>query len=564
MMRKSSQTGMRTAILTALSTAVLVGNVVAEGPLKQNTTEALLKERRRELIKEELANRAARATATRHYEPTWESLSQHGAAPQWYRDAVFGIYFHWGVYSVPGYGGEKYPRDMYKVNSGTYKHHCDTYGDPTEFGYHDFVPMFKAQRWDPDRWAALFKTAGADFAGPIAEHHDGFAMWDTQYDEYNSMKMGPHRDIVGEMVRAVRRQGMKVVVTFHHMRWDYFNDGKKLCLEGIGVNDPKLSGLYGRAYDLDTPEAGSWLSGGRIAKPQHQAGNPVFESFREEGYNKFIEVIDKYQPDQLQTDGFTCVRLGQDRLRRILAHHFNTAEKSGREVVVSRGYDSHHPYVPSEMWGKEVMISRVIPISCSVQNIERHFPEIPLSSPCPNIWQATTPVPGFSYSYVASQEDKTPDQIEDSVDALVDGIVNVKCKNGVTLLSVAPKPDGTLPESQVKVLKRLGNWMRVNSEALRGAECRIPCEVGTWRFTRKGHYLYAIDLKEPTAPTILPGVTPVQGSDIRLLGSDKYIAWHQEGANTVIDELPDPLPSDYAWVFKLRVSDSQDDTAPRR
>ena len=99
-----SQTGMRTAILTALSTAVLVGNVVAEGPLKQNATEALSKERRRDLIKEESANRAARATATKHYEPTWESLSQHGAAPQWYRDAVFGIYFHWGVYSVPAYG----------------------------------------------------------------------------------------------------------------------------------------------------------------------------------------------------------------------------------------------------------------------------------------------------------------------------------------------------------------------------------------------------------------------------------------------------------------------------
>jgi len=107
---------------------------------------------------------------------------------------------------------------MYKANSGVYRHHCDTYGDPTEFGYHDFIPMFKAQKWDPDRWATLFKSAGADFAGPIAEHHDGFAMWDTQYDPYNAMDMGPCRDIVGEMVRAVRKQDMKVVITFHHMR----------------------------------------------------------------------------------------------------------------------------------------------------------------------------------------------------------------------------------------------------------------------------------------------------------------------------------------------------------
>ena len=503
-------------------------------------------------------NGAARATGTKHYEPTWESLARHGAAPKWYRDAVFGIYFHWGIYSVPGFGGEKYPRDMYKVNSGTHKHHCDTYGNPTKFGYHDFIPMFKAEKWDPDRWAKLFKNAGADFAGPIAEHHDGFAMWDTQFDEYNSMKMGPHRDVVGEMVRAVRKQDMKVVVTFHHMRWDYFNAGRKLCPKGVGVNDPELSGLYGRAYDLDTPEAGSWLAKGRIERPKHQAGNPVFESFREEGYNKFIEVIDKYQPDQLQTDGFTCVRLGQDRLKKILAHHFNTAEKSGREVVISRGYDSHHPYTPSKMWGKEVMISRVIPISCSVQNSERHFPEIPLRSPSPNIWQATTKVPGFRYSYVASQEDKTPDQIEESVAALVHGIVNVKCKNGVTLLSVAPKPDGTLPDSQVKVLNRLGNWMRVNSEALRGANCRIPCEAGTLRFTRKAGHLYVIDLEKPVAPKVIPGVTPVKGSSIRMLGSDKNLAWHQENGNVVIDELPDPLPCDHAWVFKIRHRDATD------
>jgi len=500
-------------------------------------------------------NGVARATGAQPYEPTWESLARHGAAPEWYRDAVFGIYFHWGVYSVPGFGGEKYPRDMYKAGSGTYKHHCDTYGNPAEFGYHDFIPMFKAEKWDPDRWAALFKNAGADFAGPIAEHHDGFAMWDTRYDEYNSMKMGPHRDIVGEMVRAVRRQGMKVVVTFHHMRWDYFNAGKKLCPEGVGVNDPKLSGLYGRAYDLETPEAGSWLARGRIAKPEHRPGNPVFERFREEGYNKFIEVIDKYQPDQIQTDGFTCVRLGQGRLRNMLAHHFNTAEKSGREVVVSRGYDSHHPYVPSEMWGKEVMISRVIPISCSVQNIERHFPEIPLSKPCPSIWQATTPVPGFSYSYVASQENKTPAQVEESVNKLVDGIVNVKCKNGVTLLSVSPKPDGLLPNGQIRVLKKLGKWMRVNKKALNGTRPRVPCEAGTLRFTRNADSLYVIDLKKPVAPVVIPGVTPVPGSEIKMMGSAGILPWHVENNNVVINKLPDPLPCDYAWVFKIRVGE---------
>ena len=493
-----------------------------------------------------------------HYEPTWESLAQHGAAPKWYEDAVFGTYFHWGIYSVPAFGGEKYPRDMYRVNSRTYKHHCDKYGDPTEFGYHDFIPMFKAERWDPDRWARLFKNAGADFAGSIGEHHDGFAMWDTEFDQYNAMDMGPRRDVVGEMAQALRRHGMKVVTTFHHLRWDYYDDGRRLCPKGVGVNNPELSGLYGPVHEPGDPKLGTWLINDRIKKPEHHIGDPISERFREEGYNKFIEVIDKYRPDQLQIDGGTCVRLGQDNVKRVLAHYFNAAQTWGKEVAVSRGYDSHHPYSPSEIWGKEVMTSRIIPLSCSVQNIERHFPKVTLEVASLDRWQTSTPVPGFSWAYVADQEEKTPDQIEESVNALVDGMVDVKSKNGVTLLGVAPKPDGTFPDSQVRVLNKLGDWMRVNKESLHGTRCRIPCAAGTLRFTQKGRYLYAIDQEKPRMPEVIPGVTPMPGSTIRMLGSDESLAWHQDEGTVVIDELPDPLPGDYAWAFKIRVGEATD------
>jgi len=472
------------------------------------------------------------------YEPTWESLAQHGAAPKWYRDAVLGIYFHWGVYSVPAYGSEKYPRDMYRVNSGTYRHHRDRYGDPTEFGYHDFIPMFKAEKWDPDRWAALFKNAGADFAGSIGAHHDGFAMWDSAYSPYNSMNMGPHRDVVGEMAQAVRKQGMKVVTTFHNVRWDYYDAGRQLCPKGVGVNDPKLSGLYGSP---------------------HNAEEPMPESFKEKGYNEFIEVIDKYQPDQLQFDGTTFENLGEDRKKKLLAHYFNAAKKWGKEVVVSRGYSSRHPYSASKIRGKEVMISQVIPISCSVQNMERNFIRaIDQRTPWPDIQQATTPVPGFGYSSAAGKEDKTPTQIHESVNALVDGMVDVTSKNGVTLLSVAPKADGTLPDAQVKILNKVGDWMRVNKEALHGADCRFPCEASTLRFTRKGRYLYAIDLEKPSTPKVIPGVTPLPGSTIRMLGSNDILAWHQDDGDLVIDELPDPLPGDYAWIFTMRVGETTD------
>jgi alpha-L-fucosidase len=111
------------------------------------------------------------------YNSGWESLKQHTAAPEWFRDAKFGIYWHWGVYSVPAFGSEWYPRRMHFTDKPEYAHHVKTYGEPSEFGYHDFVPMFKCENFDADEWAQLFKKAGARFAGPVAEHHDGFSMW---------------------------------------------------------------------------------------------------------------------------------------------------------------------------------------------------------------------------------------------------------------------------------------------------------------------------------------------------------------------------------------------------
>ncbi len=209
-------------------------------------------------------------TNNEFYEPTWESLAQH-ETPEWYKNAVLGIYFHWGVYSVPAFGCWG-GRNMYQSNGGTsedwghiedkYKNTYDyvkqVYGEPgIKFGYKDFVPMFKAEKWDPDEWAKLFKKSGADFAGPVAIHHDGFAMWDSKYAEYNSKDMGPHRDITGEMLAAIRKQGIKTFASFHqYTNWFYFNPGRKICPPGVDVNNPKNVGLYGpiRKYKVDWQE----------------------------------------------------------------------------------------------------------------------------------------------------------------------------------------------------------------------------------------------------------------------------------------------------------------------
>ena len=200
--------------------------------------------------------------AAQAYEPTWESLGKHNPAPDWFRDAKYGIYFHWGVYSVPAYGSEWYPRWMLFKGHDIYKHHVKTYGDPSEFGYHDFVPMFKAEKFNAEEWADLFQKAGARFAGPVAEHHDGFSMWASKVNPWNVMDKGPKRDITGELEKAIRARGMKFVATFHHARnlqrldqpGEPYPDGRHFRnshyppVEGYpsSTDDPELQQLYGR------------------------------------------------------------------------------------------------------------------------------------------------------------------------------------------------------------------------------------------------------------------------------------------------------------------------------
>jgi alpha-L-fucosidase len=161
---------------------------------------------------------ACTGAMAQEYKPTWESLAKHDAAPEWLKDAKLGIYFHWGPYSVPAFGSEWYPRWMHMEGAeirgyNYYDHHVKTYGPVSEFGYHDFVPMFKAENFDPEDWAELFHKAGARFAGPVAEHHDGFSMWDSEITPWNAMDKGPQRDILGELFASLRKRDMKTIAT---------------------------------------------------------------------------------------------------------------------------------------------------------------------------------------------------------------------------------------------------------------------------------------------------------------------------------------------------------------
>lgn len=470
-----------------------------------------------------------------HYEPNWKSLD-HWKVPKWYQDAVLGIYSHWGVLSVNGYrlnsgaqqidSGIDYGHYMYipdwtgRNNYGAYDFQLMTYGPPCKFGYRGFIPLFKAQDWNPNRWAKLYKEAGADFAGTMAVHADGFCMWNTKYQKNNSYDMGPHRDVIGELFKALRKQGLKTVATFHERPADFFNPARRYCPKGVDANNPKYAYIY--------------------TKPPYKILN-----------EELLEVVRKYRPDQLWFENKYC---GAKYWKQFVAYYYNSAERWRKQVMIT---DKH-----GECPG------------CAVHDVEGGiFPKgvwhwAGYTTPQKERWQKDVPLGRF-WAYAKGVGARP-------VNMLVDGIVDRISLNGVTLFDVAPKADGRIPKAQVKALKKLGKWMSINKEALYAAKPApfVKGGVDTWkagdfRFTQKGLYLFAIDLGNhwpstegfakypkstpPRAPLRIPGVKPIKGSKITLLGSSTDLPWHVDGNNLVIEKLPNPLPCRYAWSFKIKV-----------
>ena len=470
---------------------------------------------------------AITAQNEKKYEATWESLAQW-ETPQWFRDAVFGIYWHWGPYSVAGYGYSCwYGSSMYEPNEGPdyrggdcYKHHVEVWGDPfTQFGYKDFIPLLTAAKWDPEAWAGLFKEIGADFAGPCAEHHDNFSMWDSKVTMWNPVNMGPHRDIVGDISKALKAQNVKFIVTFHNNgcnNWNYFNGGRTGCPEGVDVNNPDYYGLYGEPHD--SPGA------------RHR----MCLKF----YSKAMEVIDKYDPQMIWLEGCMDKEIIERYMPKLMAYYFDKNEKMGQGVVVThKGND--------------------LPLECSPLDFEGGGKK----EPDRRRWQTDIPLPGCSWAYEYTIT-MTPEEIEKNAGAMVDDIVDRTSKNGVTLLSIGPRADGTIPEYQIEMLKKLGRWMKVNKEALYKttpapfSEGGVEAwKAGTIRFTETADDLYIIELNKPAAGEVIPAIKLSPGSAIRMLGSAKNLPWHQEGANVIIDKMPDKLPCDHAWSFKIKKAD---------
>ena len=467
------------------------------------------------------------------YEPTWESLKRF-EVPTWYQDAKFGIFIHWGVYSVPAFGNEWYPRNMYIPGSPTYNHHLETWGPHTEFGYKDFVPMFKAKEFDAARWADLFKRAGAKYVVPVAEHHDGFAMYDSDLSRWTAAKMGPKRDIVGELAAAVRKEGMVLGVSSHRAEhWWFMNGGMEFDSD---VQDPQYADLYGPAQPGPRHED-------RVAWKNKDWQPRPNAKFLEDWLARTCELVDKYQPQVVWFDWWIEQIVFEPYLQRFAAYYYNRGLEWGKGVAINHKYDAY-------------------PQGTTVFDIERGQ----LSGIRPEFWQTDTSVSKNSWSYVVNQDYKT-------IPSLIHDLIDIVSKNGALLLNIGPKPDGTIAEPEQEMLLEIGRWLAVNGEAIYGTRPWTtygegPTEVfeGAFqdtkrqgftaqdvRFTTKGSALYAIVLGWPESGEA--AITSLgENSDairqVELLGSEQPLHWSRDPEGLKV-RLPAEKPCQHAYTLKI-------------
>lgn len=482
------------------------------------------------------ANAGKLPIAGGRFQPTADSLKTY-EAPAWFRDAKFGIWAHWGPQAVPR-SGDWYARWMYVPGHPHYAHHLKHYGHPSESGYKDIIPLWKAEKFDPEALMDRYVAAGAKYFVSMGVHHDNFDLWNSRHHRWNALAMGPKRDIVGAWRDAARRRGLRFGVSEHlgaSHNWFYPSHQYDQFWPKFGVDydgaDPRYADLYHPKHDeVYKGNAATWYT-----------ANPDYHQI---WFNRIRDLIDSYEPDLLYSDG--GIPFGEVG-RALVTHLYNSSiAKRGRVDVV---YNC-----------KALGSGEFYPEAC-VQDVERGV----MAGINPLPWQTDTSNGDWFF--------KDGDQYKTAPD-VIRMLADIVSKNGNLLLNVALYPDGSLPPESQTLLSELAPWMAVNAEAIHGTrpwvvhgEGPTETKAGDFkedaeytaqdiRFTTKGNVLYAITLGEPSGRVNIASLGRDAGHEkravrsVRLLGTHVSLKFQQTDAALTID-LPHHLPTRHASAFKI-------------
>lgn len=486
---------------------------------------------------QEILNQVDEIIAAGPYAPTWESLME-AQPPKWFRERKLGIFIHWGLYSVPAKFHEWYSRNMYIQGGPEFAHHVATYGAQKDFGYKDFIPLFRAEKFDPKQWLELFQAAGAGYLFPVAEHHDGFQMYDSDLSQWNAVQMGPKRDVLGELKREAEKRGMIFCTSSHRAEhWWFMGHGKEFVSD---IHEPLKRGDF---YWPSMPEPDN----------QDLFSQPYpTEEYLDDWLARTAEIILKYQPKLLYFDWWIQHEAFKPYLKRLAAFYYNCGKRWGTDVMICYKHDAM-------MFGTGIV------------EVERGG----LADAKPYPWQTDTAVARNSWCYTDSLDYKSGNEI---ICTLIDTV----SKGGNLLLNVGPKADGTIPDGDREILQTLARWMDVNREAIDGSKCwrrfgEGPTKAAEgyfqesdgnytpqdYRFTCGHGAVYAICLKCPEdgqftvkalADSADQNVPEFHGivESVSVLGYEGEVSWKKDAQGLHVTA--PGLASDLPVTIKVRLS----------
>ena len=467
----------------------------------------------------------AKLPAQQIYQANWQSLKQY-KTPAWFEDAKFGIFIHWGVYSVPAFGSEWYPREMYRRETREFKHHVEKYGPQDKFGYKDFIPLFKAEKFNATDWINLFKKSGAKYVVPVAEHHDGFAMYKTSMSKWNASNMGPRRDIIGELAEATKKAGLIFGVSSHRIEhWWFMNGGRQFNSD---VNDPAYADFYG---------------------PAREENETMSPEYMNDWLLRCTELVNNYQPQLFWFDWWIEQPALDPFRKSFAAFYYNKGLEWNKGVVINNKYDKAYPE------------------GTTVLDIERGK----LSDIRKLPWQTDDAVSYKSWGYI-------PEDSFKSSKYLINNLIDIVSKNGCLLLNIGPRSDGIIPEEAQERLLAIGKWLDINGEAIYSTrpwkifgegptkvvggafsdDKDKPFTADDIRFTTKGKILYAISLDVPKKDLMIASLSSSaitqKITSVELLGSNEKVNWTQTKTGLQIKPAKN-YPSESAVVYKLTLSE---------